>query len=105
MDFFSWKKEDLLIPNKFGIKEPNQESAKIIKPDKKTLIIIPSVGLDKKGNRLGMGAGYYDRYLEKHTKGITLGCVFSFALLEKIPSENHDIKVHYIITEKESFMT
>jgi 5-formyltetrahydrofolate cyclo-ligase len=76
MDFFLWEKEDKLVLNKFSIKEPKEVASKKLLPDEKTLLLVPSVALDRRGSRLGMGGGYYDRYLEKNKSGIKAGCVF-----------------------------
>ena len=62
------------------------------------LVIVPVVALDKKGNRLGRGKGYYDRFLEKlPAKTVSIGLAFDFQILPNIPASNHDKKVNKII--------
>ena len=83
----------------YGIQEPDRsnEAFDIKKID---TILVPGVAFDIKGNRLGHGRGYYDRFLalcDKHT--IFLGIGFSFQLLDYIPSNQYDVKVHRVITE------
>ena len=65
MNFYKWKKKDILTINKYGIPEPVK--SKIIIPD---IILVPLLAYDKKKNRLGYGKGYYDRYLRKFIKKI-----------------------------------
>ena len=85
--------------NNFGIPEPNM-SKKVEKPD---IIFIPIVAFDNYKNRLGYGGGFYDRYLErieKKKKVIKIGCAFSFQKINKLPLEDYDKKLDFIITEK-----
>ncbi len=98
MNFFDWSTKDPLNVNKFGIPEPI--SNKIRYPD---FLLVPLVAYDDDNNRIGYGGGFYDKYLKKIKKVkkiITIGLAFSFQKVKKIPSEIHDIKLDFIITEK-----
>ena len=100
MNFYQWKKNDVLTVNKFGILEPIKAEAKI--PD---IIIIPLLAFDKDKYRLGYGKGYYDRYLNKYIKQykkdtITVGVAFSFQKHNKLPINKNDVKMDFILTEK-----
>ena len=100
MNFYQWKKNDVLTVNKFGILEPIKAEAKI--PD---MIIIPLLAFDKDKYRLGYGKGYYDRYLNKYIKQykkdtITVGVAFSFQKHNKLPINKNDVKMDFILTEK-----
>ena len=99
MNFFSWKKNDVLFVNKFGMLEPTKTQAKI--PD---IMLIPILAFDKNKNRLGYGKGFYDRYLNKYLKKfrniLTIGVAFSFQKHHKLPTNQNDIKLNFIITEK-----
>ena len=64
------------------------------------IIIVPGVGFDKKGGRIGHGCGYYDKLLKYATSPI-IGLAFNIQLVENIPIEKHDIRVDKIITEYE----
>lgn len=81
----------------YGILEPK----KIIKisPSEIDLVIVPGVGFDYNGNRLGHGKGYYDRFLQK-TTAKTIGLAFECQIVENIPTDKNDIAVDMIITEK-----
>ncbi|GAB4534440.1 MAG: 5-formyltetrahydrofolate cyclo-ligase [Thermodesulfovibrionia bacterium] len=95
-----------LITNYMGIPEPVTSRTRIIKMDEIDLIIVPGIGFDPMGSRLGYGAGYYDRFLAyKKDPGIrghipTIALAFEEQIVERIHSEPHDIKVDIIITDK-----
>ena len=99
MNFFSWKRNEVLFVNKFGMLEPSKTRAKI--PD---IILVPILAFDKKKNRLGYGKGFYDKYLNKYLKKfkniLTVGVAFSFQRHNKLPINQNDVKLDYIITEK-----
>ena len=99
MNFYQWKKNDVLTVNEFGMLEPIKTKAKI--PD---IIIVPMLAFDKDKFRLGYGKGYYDRYLNKYIKLykdiITVGVAFSFQKHNKLPINKNDIKLNFILTEK-----
>ena len=63
MFFCTWKKNDVLYLNKFGIPEP-----KISKKITPNIILVPLLAFDKNKNRIGYGRGFYDKYLKKYAK-------------------------------------
>jgi 5-formyltetrahydrofolate cyclo-ligase len=98
MDFFSWSFLDPLEINEYGIPEPISDKIKY--PD---ILLVPIVAYDKTLNRIGYGSGFYDRYLKKINKMkkvITIGLAYSFQKVKKIPINKYDIKLDFIITEK-----
>ena len=99
MNFFSWKKNNVLLVNKFGILEPYKTKFKI-----PNLILLPILAFDRNKYRLGYGKGFYDRYLNKYSKKIsnilTVGVAFSFQKHHKLPINKNDVKLDYILTEK-----
>ena len=99
MDFLKWSHSDPLKINKYGIPEP--VSSKILYPD---ILLVPLVGYDNNLNRLGYGGGFYDRYIEKIEKIkkiIKIGLAFSYQKIKSLPTNQHDKKLDFIITEKE----
>ena len=62
------------------------------------------MAVDKQGNRLGYGGGYYDRYLRAHAKTVRIGYCFDFQVLPVLPSEETDEKMQMIVTDKRLFM-
>lgn len=86
--------------NRFGVLEPN-EKLSLVLPQQIFGLIIPGVVFNKNGVRLGRGKGFYDRYLCQ-SRGIKVGLCFSFQLLnEEIPHEAHDVRMDFIVTERE----
>ena len=102
MNFYRWKKYDILYVNKYGIVEPAK--FKKIVPD---IVLVPMLAFDKYKNRLGYGKGFYDKYLKKHNKInkkiVSVGVAFSFQKYHKLPVNKNDFKLDYIITEKGIF--
>ena len=98
MNFFVWSTNDPLTINKYGILEPITN--KIVYPD---ILLVPLVAYDEDRNRIGYGGGFYDRYIKKIKKikkVLTIGIAFSYQKVKKIPIEKNDIKLDFIITEK-----
>ena len=98
MDFYLWTYKDPLFVSKYGIPEP-----KLVKPIYPDVILIPLVAFDKKLNRLGYGAGYYDRYIEKITTKkniLKIGLALSCQKINNVPVTKYDKKLDYIVTEK-----
>ena len=98
MNFFQWSTNDPLAINKFGIPEP---ISKIVKyPD---VLLVPLVAFDQNFNRIGYGGGFYDRYINKirkRKKVLAIGFAYSFQKVKKIQTNNYDIKLDFIITNK-----
>ena len=99
MNFFSWKKNEVLKVNKYGILEPFKSKKSI--PD---IMLVPLLTFDEGKYRLGYGKGFYDRYLSRYLKIfkniLTVGVAFSFQKYHKLPINNKDVKLNYILTEK-----
>ena len=98
MNFFQWSINDPLVINKFGIPEPISKKVKY--PD---VLLVPLVAFDKDLNRIGYGGGFYDRYIakiRKRKKILTIGFAYSFQKVKKIPTNNNDIQLDFIITNK-----
>jgi 5-formyltetrahydrofolate cyclo-ligase len=102
MNFFSWRTNDVLFINKYGILEPAETQAKV--PD---VMLVPLLAFDKNKYRLGYGNGFYDRYLNKYLKQfkniLTVGVAFSFQRHHKLPINQNDFKLNFIITDKGVF--
>jgi 5-formyltetrahydrofolate cyclo-ligase len=78
-----------------GFREPQ---GKVIEPKDLDLIVVPALAIDYKGQRLGRGAGYFDRYLQ-HYKGPTVGLIYDSEFLPVVPSLSHDKPVSQVVTE------
>jgi len=98
MNFYKWTFSELLKINKYGIPEP--ETKVLVYPD---ILLVPLVAFDNQLNRLGYGGGYYDRLIEKLSKKkniTTIGLAFSFQKIDKVPVNEYDKKLDYIVTNK-----
>jgi len=98
MDFIQWSFKEPLVINKFGIPEPS--NGKIKFPD---ILLIPLLSFDKKLNRVGYGGGFYDRYIHKikrKKKPLLVGLAYSFQKVKKIPINEHDKKLDFVVTER-----
>lgn len=77
----------------------------IIAPEKLDLVIVPLLGFDKFGNRIGSGAGFYDRtFAFMHhenviIKPILIGLSFNVQQLKKIETHKLDVKLDNVVTE------
>ena len=90
-----------LVPGAYNIPEPGEDTIRPVKPETIDLLIVPGVAFDLKGNLLGYGGGYYDRFfplLKKQTPLVAL--VFDLQILPEIPVDEWDRRVDIIITEK-----
>ena len=99
MNFFSWKINQVMQVNRYGILEPIK--SKQCKPD---IMLVPLLAFDREKYRLGYGKGFYDRYLNKYLKRfnniLTVGIAFSFQKYHKLPINNKDVKLDFILTEE-----
>lgn len=81
---------------KFGILEPGPE-AELIPPNALDLVLVPGVGFDLMGHRLGRGKGFYDRLLGQ-VHGIKCGVAYEEQMVSQIPIEPHDVPMNCIVT-------
>ena len=92
-----WEQGTPLYEAGFGTLAPS-ELAPQVEPD---VILMPLLGFDARGTRLGYGGGYYDRTLEKLSKRPRLvGVAFASQELDHIPREAHDVPLDVIVTEQ-----
>ena len=86
----------------YSIMEPSDSCAIIdsVDPD---IALIPGVGFDREGRRLGVGGGYYDRVLvrEDMQNALTIGMAYDFQMLEHVPAEEWDIPMKAVCTNLE----
>jgi len=98
--FRRYRPGDLLVAGKFGTKAPS-ERAPLMWPE---VIVVPLVGFDRTGTRLGYGRGHYDRAIntmrEAGQRPKLLGIAFSVQEVGTIPAEPHDVGLDWIVTEK-----
>lgn len=101
MSFHSWTEGAKLGKNRYGIPEPGETSP--ISISKLDMLLMPLVGYDHFGNRIGMGAGYYDRCLEPLRDLATplrIGIAYTIQKTGPIIADPWDISLHGIVNER-----
>jgi len=96
-----------LVPNRHGIPEPQVAPEKLLMPDQLELVLVPLLGFDRRGYRLGFGGGYYDtsfaflREGERPREPLLVGIGYSSQEIEGIAPEAWDVRLDFIATERE----
>jgi 5-formyltetrahydrofolate cyclo-ligase len=96
-----------LRPNRFSIDEPAVARKLMRLPQQLDAVIVPLLGFDNNGNRLGMGGGYYDRSFafrkqrRAWRRPLLIGVAYSFQQVDAIQTEPWDIPLDAVITEQE----
>lgn len=86
--------------HRFGFLQPHS-SARPVSPDEIDVALLPGMAFDLHGNRLGRGAGYFDRLLQSTRIGVKrVGVVPVDLVVDKLPTESHDVAVDYLATEE-----
>ncbi|NEO84765.1 MAG: 5-formyltetrahydrofolate cyclo-ligase [Spirulina sp. SIO3F2] len=95
-----WQPGDRLHKGKYGLQEPNPD-APVLAANAVDLLLIPAVGCDRVGYRLGYGGGYYDRlFADPAWRAIpAIGITFEFAHMEALPHDPWDQPLNGICTE------
>ena len=89
--------DDDVVPGAWGIPEPKE--IRPAKLDDIDLMIMPGAAFDERGNRVGYGAGFYDKLLPAFRKK-TVALAFETQIVRDVPSDAHDVPVDKIVTEK-----
>ena len=97
MIFYEIQSLDDLEPGYFGIREPREDLP--VADCETAFLVMPGVAFDREKHRVGYGGGFYDRFLEKHTKLYKAALAFEFQMMEEIPVEPTDILPDVVITE------
>jgi 5-formyltetrahydrofolate cyclo-ligase len=88
-----------LQPGKFGLLTPIRPTSSL----EPHLVLVPGLAFNRRGDRLGRGAGFYDRYLAGlDTAVVAIGVAFHLQLIDGLPREAHDCRVRTVVTEQET---
>ena len=101
--FRLWTPTTLMVPGRMAIPEPPPD-AEVLEPD---LLFVPLAAFDRRGHRIGYGAGFYDRTLaELRAKKTITAIGIAYAIQETlfIPSEDHDQPLDFMVTEKDTIL-
>lgn len=83
-----------------GVHEPNSKHCKPLLPSKLDLIVVPGLAFTTKGDRLGRGGGYYDRFLGQLPRATAkVAVAFELQMNPSLPTQAHDMAVDSVITE------
>lgn len=97
MEFVPWHPGAPLHTNRYGIAEPvsgpRRAAADL------DVVVLPCVGVDERGHRLGFGAGFYDRALEGGDHGVLIAAVFEAQVVDRLVPASHDVPVDVVVTE------
>jgi len=105
--FAPWRAGAEVHANRHGIPEPQCAAADLLDPDALDLVLVPLLGFDRRGHRLGTGAGYYDRsfaFLQgqpRPARPVLVGIGYSFCERSQLPAEAWDIQMDFVATERE----
>ncbi|WP_267393307.1 MULTISPECIES: 5-formyltetrahydrofolate cyclo-ligase [unclassified Sphingomonas] len=95
--FLAWETEAALASGPLGLQQP-AATARELGPD---IILTPLIGFDRRGNRLGQGAGHYDRAFARHPQAWRIGVAWSIQEVEALMPDAWDVPLHAIVTERE----
>jgi 5-formyltetrahydrofolate cyclo-ligase len=104
--FAPWQADDAVQPNRYGIPEP-LAPATWLAPEQVELVLVPLLGFDRRGHRLGYGGGYYDRsfaFLDgqtRPTEPLLVGIAYAFQELAQIDAGTWDVALDFVATEHE----
>ena len=81
----------------FGLRQPAVDTTEV----EPAIILAPLVGFDRRGNRLGQGAGHYDRAFAAHPHAWRVGVALSVQEVDALPADPWDVPLHAVVTERE----
>ncbi len=107
--FAPWRPGDALVTNRFGIPEPDVAPSSALAAADMALIVMPLVGFDEHGTRLGMGGGWYDRSFafrhEAPAPPWLVGVGFDLQRVDALDAQAWDVRPDAICTESATFTT
>lgn len=88
-----------------GIPEPVRECSEEVPPEEIDLVVCPCTVFDESCNRMGMGGGFYDRYLSKYVRAKIVSVAFELQKAPAVPMERWDRAVDMTFTEESVYQT
>lgn len=99
MDFYLIHSAEDMEKGSFGVLEPVVERCEKLTDFSRSICIVPALGYDLEGYRLGYGGGYYDRFLSGY-KGLKVGVIYAACVCPRLPRGKFDVPVDVLLTEK-----
>jgi 5-formyltetrahydrofolate cyclo-ligase len=104
MEARGYRPGDPMTVARFGALEPVEGER--LAPEEFDAVIVPGLAFDRQGFRVGYGGGHFDRFLERvRADALTVGICFAIQLVDRIPTEAHDIAVRWVVTDEEAIRT
>jgi 5-formyltetrahydrofolate cyclo-ligase len=106
LKFAPWRAGEDVQPNRYGIPEPT-DTSELFEPFQIDLVLVPLLGFDRRGHRLGYGGGYYDRSFAflndqvRPTEPLLVGIAYAFQELPQLDEADWDVPLDFIATERE----
>ena len=95
---------DALIAGAFGILTPDPARGACIAPEEIDVIIVPGAAFAPDGGRLGLGGGYYDRFLPQAVRAMRVALAFDVQVVPYVPMGAQDVHVDAILTERRTIL-
>ncbi|MEM8559286.1 MAG: 5-formyltetrahydrofolate cyclo-ligase [Bacteroidota bacterium] len=89
---------DRLVANRWGLHEP---TGPLVEPADLDVVVVPAFGADRRGHRIGHGRGFYDAFLAE-TTALRICVVYDACLVDRLPSETHDVAANVVATETQT---
>lgn len=90
-----------LVVDRRGLWQPDPDTAPAVDPADVDLVVAPGLAFDRRGNRIGFGAGFYDRFLAA-VDATVVALAYSLQLVDAVPHGRHDVPVDWIVTEDDT---
>jgi 5-formyltetrahydrofolate cyclo-ligase len=104
LSFREWHPGDVLVKGAFGVREPGPDAPEVFP----RALLMPLAAFDRQGGRLGYGQGHFDRAVAALTAMhpvLTIGLAFSVQEIERVPTEDHDRALDFVVTEADVVRT
>jgi 5-formyltetrahydrofolate cyclo-ligase len=111
--FAPWRPGEPLATNRHGIPEPDVAAGMLLEPQAMALVLVPLVGFDARGNRLGMGGGWYDRSFAFRNESARraaapppwlVGTAFATQQVDALATESWDVALDAVCTERDTLI-
>jgi 5-formyltetrahydrofolate cyclo-ligase len=105
--FAPWRPGDALATNRFGIPEPACAPTHLLAAGELDVVLVPMLGFDRNGHRLGFGGGWYDRsfaFLAARAdvgKPVLVGVAYAWQEIDALDAQPWDVRLDYVATERE----
>jgi 5-formyltetrahydrofolate cyclo-ligase len=105
--FAPWRPGDAIAANRYGIPEPACAPVDLLEPGELDVVLVPLLGFDRRGHRLGFGGGYYDRgfaFLHGRAdvgKPVLVGVAYALQEIDALDVQPWDVHLDYVATERE----